>query len=151
MELYGDFFWLYSLCVAVGSIFFFAALLIVLRSDGSRSKRILGLTLLVWALVLFTPPTVAGSNVKLIEGGIIHYKLLFVVGNAMALPERASLCSKNGVEGIWNERNVAAMEEPGDQDVEILEHANGIVKKDILRQSAKNGIVEKRPDERTEE
>ena len=43
------------------------------------------------------------------------------------------------------------MEEPGDQDVEILEHANGIVKKDILRQSAKDGIVEKRPDERTEE
>ncbi|MBO4370397.1 MAG: AraC family transcriptional regulator [Paludibacteraceae bacterium] len=81
MELYGKLFWLYTLCVAISAVFLFAAVLIVMRNEGSRSKRVLGLTLLVWAMVLFTPNYFAQTD--LIDSGFVRYKMLLVVGCSM--------------------------------------------------------------------
>ena len=80
MELYGKMFWFYTLCVFVGSICLFCSLLMALKSEGSRGKRILSLTLLVWAAIMFSPNYFSQPD---LNEGFVRYRMLLVIGSAM--------------------------------------------------------------------
>ncbi|MBP5319279.1 MAG: AraC family transcriptional regulator [Paludibacteraceae bacterium] len=51
-----------------------------LKSEGSRGKRILSLTLLVWAAIMFSPNYFSQPD---LNEGFVRYRMLLVIGSAM--------------------------------------------------------------------